>query len=805
MRAARILLAAAVLLGAAPASAELDLNRAEISHLPNGLTVVMLEDHSFPLVSVQMLYKSGSAAEVTGKTGLAHFLEHLAFRGSKNFPNARATELIYDSGGEWHGYTAMDQTTYFATMPKNGLDLLLRIEADRMARIVIDPAAITAEKGAVITELHSYENDPASVLQESVTRTAIQAHPYGSPMAGYVSDVSGLTADDARAYYAGHYAPGNAVLAIVGDFVPSQAEALVARSFADVSARPVAKPNFTAELPQRGERRTRLTGPVDRQYFLLAYPAPAASNCDFAAFLVLRELLSGGSGLNLRQSDWAGTPSVQGSLLFGATGDIATWLPPTQDPFLFMISGSIAGKDDAAALEHSVESRLAAVRDQPISEPRLAEAKATVTRAIAEDVQTTEDAAHQLTFFEGIGALDVLLTMPRHVAAVTPADIQRVARTFLAPEKLTVGWMVPGSSPGARAGIGVPRAAADRPGAAPPAGHAGQPQLRHLSGGLPAIIQTNPLSNTATVELLLSAPVEGGAHPTNLPGLDAIIRSGTADDIAALLGQSVAAAHQGQPTVEAPSEDPATRLEQLITAQTNPHSNKAPAVLAVIVSGNIEPTNAFSLLERQLGHASPGKVGDASRPAPPGRSKPVRERITKPLSQGAIGYVVEGPPPGTREALAWRMLLYVLTHDYSGRLGRSAIGEKGIVYHIYSSLRTDGVRSWAVLSTGVDPDKTDAMEAELRTQLAGLASEPPSAAEVEAARSHLLGRDLTAAQSNEELAAKLARELVETGGLRSHEQLRAQLQTITPADLADAVKSFTSGTIVRVDVEPVAM
>ncbi|HVU28875.1 MAG TPA: insulinase family protein, partial [Sphingomicrobium sp.] len=158
MRAASIVLAAAIALSS-PAAAELDLDRAEVTHLQNGLTVIMLEDRSFPVVSVQMLYKSGSAAEVSGKTGLAHFMEHLAFRGSRNFPAGRATELIYDSGGEWHGYTAMDQTTYFSTMPRDGLDLLLRIEADRMARTIIDPASIEAEKGAVITELHSYEND----------------------------------------------------------------------------------------------------------------------------------------------------------------------------------------------------------------------------------------------------------------------------------------------------------------------------------------------------------------------------------------------------------------------------------------------------------------------------------------------------------------------------------------------------------------------------------------------------------------------------------------------------------------------
>jgi predicted Zn-dependent peptidase len=800
MRAARFLLAIAALAIAAPASAELDLKRADISHLPNGLTVIMLEDHSFPLVSVQMLYKSGSAAETTGKTGLAHFLEHLAFRGSANFPNALATELIYDSGGEWHGYTAMDQTTYFATMPKDQLDLLLKIEADRMARVTFDPSAIDAEKGAVITELHGYENDPASVLQESVTRTAIQAHPYGSPMAGYVSDVAGLTIDDARTYYAGHYAPGNAVLVIVGDVVPSQAKALVDANFSDISARAVARPIPTREPPQTGERRLRLTGPVERQFFLLAFPSPAASNPDFAPFLVLQEILAGGSGLNLRQSDWTGTRAIEGSRLFDTTVDIATWLPPTHEPFLFTISGSIPRSADSAALERTIESRLATVRDQLIADPRLVEAKTAVMRAISEDVQTTEDAAHQLAFFEGIGALDLLLAMPRLIGTVTASDIQRVARTYLAPEKLTIGWMVSGGSPGASAGTGNPQAAADRSGVSPSARRAGQPQLRHLSGGLPAIVRANPLSNTATVELLLSAPVEGGAAPADLPGLDAVVRSGTPDNLAGLISQSVATSRAGRPTADVRSEDPETRLQQMIAAQMGQTANKTPTPLAVIVSGNIEPEKVFDILQRQLGITAPAKLGSAPSRVSSGGPDIVRERIAKPLSQGALGYVVEGPSPDTRQALVWRMLLYVLTHDYSGRLGRSAILDKGIVYHIYSSLRTDGSRSWATLSTGVDPAKADAFEAELRMQLARLVSEPPSATEVDAARNHLLGRDLTAAQSNEELAAKLAREFVETGGLRSHEQLRALLLTITPTDLADAAQQFVRGTIVRVDV-----
>jgi len=307
----------------------------------------------------------------------------------------------------------------------------------------------------------------------------------------------------------------------------------------------------------------------------------------------------------------------------------------------------------------------------------------------------------------------------------------------------------------------------------------------------------------AVFDVLLSAPIDGGAHPDELAGLDALIRSGPAKDLGALVSEAALAARRGARPPEAPSEDPATRLQQLIAAQMETHAGKAPAPVAVIVSGKVEPELVFAILEQQFGRVTPAKL-----PAAPagrrGNPKLVRETIPKPLAQGGLGYVVEGPRPGTRDAFVWRMLLYVLTHDYSGRLGNSAIRDKGIVYHIYSLLRTDGSRSWATISTGVDPDKADAMVAELRAELTRLVSEPPTADEVEAARNHLLGRDLTAAQNNEELTAKLARNFVETGGLRSHEQLRALLETITPQDLAAVAPSFVQGTIIRVDVGPTA-
>jgi predicted Zn-dependent peptidase len=163
-----------------PASAWLDLSAARIEPLDNGLTLIVLEDHSFPVVSVQSLYRVGARNETAGATGLAHFLEHMAFRDSENFPDSRLVSDIYAVGGEWHGYTWLDQTTYFATAPREQLDLLLRIEADRMARVTLSEADVVVERGAVISEIHGY----ASVLNDRVMPGLLAPPTATTPLAG---------------------------------------------------------------------------------------------------------------------------------------------------------------------------------------------------------------------------------------------------------------------------------------------------------------------------------------------------------------------------------------------------------------------------------------------------------------------------------------------------------------------------------------------------------------------------------------------------------------------------------------------
>ena len=689
-------------------------------------------------------------------------------------------------------------------MPAGGLDLLLRIEADRMARVTIDPEAVAAEKGAVLTEMHGYENDPASVLFDEVVATAIQAHPYRNNTIGYERDVAGLTLEDARAYYESHYAPGNAVLAIVGDFDSAATMALVRKHFDELPARRVAERTRAVEPIQRGERRTLIAGPARRQYAKFVYPAPAASSPDFAAFLVLQQLLSGGSGVNFRENDW-GTPAVAGSGLFGVTDDLTSWFIPTADPYVFMVSASIGPDADRAALERKIAAGIERMRSGPPSDAALATAREQVAQQLTFDVQTSEDAAHQLAYYEGIGSLDDLLALPGRVASVGAKEVQRVARSYLDPRRLTVGWYVPGTPPTQAAlGQGDPEAAATREPSPPSDAPAPPPVTGRLAGGLPVIVQHSPLSPTATVGLLLSAPVAGEDAPEALAGLGMIERSGMARDLPDLIAsvrEALASAHPVVGTVR--SEDPEARLEQMI-AERMGAAGGSPMPLAVVVSGDVAPDAVFAALGKALGDVAPGRLPGPAVAKVPSGNEPDRlaERIDLPLSQAAIGYVVPAPPPATRDGLAARILLYILSHDYGGRLGKSAISDTGLVYYIGSAYRTDGAHGWITLASGVDPGKIDAMERMLRAEIARLRTEPPSISEIAAARQHLLGRDLSAAQSNAEIVGLLARQFVETGGPRSHADYAAGLAKLGPADIVAAARTFGRGTILRVDVAP---
>jgi zinc protease len=485
------------------AIAGLDLKNASVERLENGLTVILLEDRNFPVASVQMLYKIGARNEVTGQTGIAHFLEHMAFRASAHFPGTALVSSIYALGGEWHGYTWTDETTYFATVPASDLGLLLRIEADRMTNLILAEDVIEAERGAVLAEMHMYENYPTSMLIDALMFTAFQAHPYRNNTIGFESDIQNLKHEDVVSFYRQHYHPANAVLAVVGDIDAGRVRSRIGDLFGNIAPGPKTPLPHTEEPLQTGERRVSISGSSHARRFMVGYRAPSANHADYATFLVLQALLGSSSGVSFLQNDW-GAPVHEKNLLAGAADDLTTWYPPSAQDYIFVIGGELGKGATEAGTEAAIEKRVATARQAPPAAETLARAIENVQDELVFDVGTTEDAAHQLAYFAGLGALDVLLTLPERVAAVTAADVQRVAQQYLAPARRTIAWYGPGEKtvippPSSSPPVSVaaaPVAAVDEWPIAPAV-------TARLQGGIPVIVQASDFSSAAELRIVL--------------------------------------------------------------------------------------------------------------------------------------------------------------------------------------------------------------------------------------------------------------------------------------------------------------
>ncbi len=783
-----------------PAHAELDLRNASVDRLDNGLTLILLEDRRFPVVSVQMLYRIGARDEVSGKTGLAHFLEHMAFRDSENFPDTDLVSRIYAVGGEWHGYTWTDQTTYYSTVPSDDLDLLLRIEVDRMSRLKIAKEDMQAERGAVLAEMHMYENSPTSMLIDAVNYTSFLAHPYRNNTIGWESDIENLQHRDVVAFYKQHYQPANAVLAIVGDFERSDVRKRVKRLFGSIRSKAATPLPHTIEPPQNGVRRVTLHGTAEQRQFMIAYRAPSAASADFASFLVLQEILGAGSGVSFLQNDW-GTPVDDESRLAGAAQSMTTWYPPSAQDYVFILGGFAPPGDGEATVEQRIESRIAALRQQAPSDSELKNAIDNVQDALVFDVQTTEDAAHQLAFFDGLNALDTLLSLPERVAAVSAADVQRTAARYLGPDRRSIAWHVPPENTEivdiASTGR-APAEVSDRPlrdsGGTPVAA----PITRRLSGGIPVILQRSDLSSTAQLQIVLpSNQLDGAVADVPILGHSSLTYKLRSPQIAGAILQARDALKslQQTPAAEKPkSSDPATRMEQTFTGlmQADSRSPDATAVPSLItVVGDIDVEKVLQQLEASFGALR--YTNTAAPKAQAFSSETMTLSTGMRVAQAQLGYIAAAPGPGNSRSDAWRLLLYILSHDYEGRLGKKAISDAGLAYYIGSEYRSDGTNAWISLSTGVDANKIAALGNLLHTELERLASEPPTDKEIAEAKNHRLGRLRSAAQSNAELASQLATQWLWYGELLTVDSLGERLAAISRQDILAEIASFSSG------------
>jgi zinc protease len=420
----------------------------EIHTLDNGLTVFLKESHHAPVTTFWIWYRVGSRNEVPGITGIAHWTEHMLFKGSVAFPKGEIDKQIARNGGVMNGLTWLDFTTFFETLPADRIDLGLRIEADRMVKALFDPDEVALERTVIISERQGAENAPTFLLGEQVVGAAFRVHPYHHETIGDMCDLETITREDLWHHYQTHYGPNNAIAVAVGDFDTPQILDRIHELFAPIPARSQPPPVNRPEPPQRGERRVMLEGPGATSYLQAVYHAPAAREKDFSPMVILSTILTGASGMNL----FAPPPPNRSSRLYralvdtGLAANVSGSLSPMLDPFLYDISATVRTGRSPQEVETVLDAEIERFLQEPISPDELLVA---IKQAKAQFAYSSESVTNQgfwLGYSSIVAAPPWFESFLDALAAVTPEDVHRVANTYLPRRNRTIGHYLPQGS-----------------------------------------------------------------------------------------------------------------------------------------------------------------------------------------------------------------------------------------------------------------------------------------------------------------------------------------------------------------------
>ncbi len=404
--------------------------------LPNGLRVLLLEDHRSPIVSFQVWYRVGSRNEQRGATGIAHFLEHLMFKGTSTYGPRQFARIVEQNGGQDNAFTSQDVTSYFVNIAADKLDLVIELEADRMQNLLLDPKEINSERQVVIEERRTRtEDDPGGFLGEEVSSIAFKAHPYGYPIIGWMEDLTRVTPEEIRAFYRTYYVPNNAIVVAVGAFRALDALERVKKRFGRIPRGPVPPPVLAVEPPQNGERRVGVRKQAELPIVYLAWHVPNHRSEDAAALEVLSTILSGGRASRLyRQLVY------ERQLALEAGGDYSYF---SLDPNLFWFWATPMPGQTPESLEKELLAQMERLRGEPVSEEELQRAKNQIEAAFVFQEDSIHRRASLLARFELMGGVALKDTFIAKIRAVTAADLQRVARAYFPEDRKNVGILLP--------------------------------------------------------------------------------------------------------------------------------------------------------------------------------------------------------------------------------------------------------------------------------------------------------------------------------------------------------------------------
>jgi zinc protease len=411
--------------------------------LPNGLTVVLNQDRSTPIVNVQLWYHVGSKDEKPGRTGFAHLFEHLMFKGSRNVEPEQHTSIVASVGGQANAYTNEDTTVFWQTVPAHFLPLVLWMEADRMATLRIDQDTFVREREVVKEERRMrIENQPYGRLNEIIYEQAFTTHPYRHPVIGSMEDLNAATLAEVRDFYATYYVPSNVTAVISGDFDVAEATNLVNQYLGRVprASQPVPR-DIAKEPPQKQEKRATVEEAVPLPAVVVAHHITYDGHPDSYPLHILAKVLSDGNSSRIYQK--LVYESGQALTAFGQANLI-------EHPNLLYAVAIVNPGQSPAAVEKALIAELDKAKTQGVTERELQRAKNQFARDYILGRETVQQKATILAHAEVLhsdittadGEFDIF-------QKITLADVQRVAKTYLTPESRVVIHIMPKGS-GAR-------------------------------------------------------------------------------------------------------------------------------------------------------------------------------------------------------------------------------------------------------------------------------------------------------------------------------------------------------------------
>jgi zinc protease len=407
--------------------------------LPNGLQVVLLEDHSTPIVHLAIWYHVGSKDEKPGRTGFAHMFEHLMFKGSKNVRPDQHPSIITSVGGQSNAFTDEDSTVYWETLPSQYLPMVLWMEADRMASLDVSEQKFTTEREVVKEERRMrYENQPYGLLPELIYDKAFTTHPYKHQTIGSMADLEAASIDDVRAFHDTYYVPNNATVALGGDFDTPQAKALVEQYLGLV---PKGKP-VPREIPQepahKAEERYSITEPWPLPVVVVAYHITYDGHPDSYPLHILEKIVSDGDSSRIYRS-----LVYEKQIALAAFGEAKL----IENPNLFYAVAIVQPPHTPDEVQKALLNELDRIKTEGVTPEELNRAKRQWARDYILGRETIREKAlqlaHAIVIHNDIKTADGEFDLFQNV---TQADVQRVARTYFMPESRMLLTVLPGAA-----------------------------------------------------------------------------------------------------------------------------------------------------------------------------------------------------------------------------------------------------------------------------------------------------------------------------------------------------------------------